>query len=179
MNRDLYIITIGFIILGLGVALLSLGEDTTFFIFPFFFAGNLAPLLMLSFLFITMMCFWWVNKNWTDDARFKQSRDPKPVYLRVSTSCQLCGSPLPQDAAYCFSCGNPVERLRSMDVNGDGQISRDEVPQQAQQQFERMDENGDGVIDAEELERLAERFRGGPGQQRQARPPRQAGDDNI
>lgn len=109
-NRDLYTITIGFIILGLGIALLNLGEGGTFFIFPFFFAGNLAPVLMISTLFIMMMCFWWVNKNWAEDERFVQPHKPKSVYLRVGASCQFCGSPLPEDAAYCSSCGNSVER---------------------------------------------------------------------
>jgi len=108
-NRDLYVITIGFIILGLGVSLLNLGESSTFFIFPFFFTGNFAPVFMLSVLFVMIMCFWWVNKNWTEDARFLDSSGQRPVYLRVNASCQICGSPLPQDAAYCSSCGTPVE----------------------------------------------------------------------
>ncbi|MHA2353486.1 MAG: hypothetical protein ACXABX_10240, partial [Candidatus Thorarchaeota archaeon] len=81
-NRDLYMITIGFIILGLGVALLNLGESSTFFIFPFFFAGDLAPVLMISTLFIMMMCFWWTNKNWVEDERIVQPQEPKSVYLR-------------------------------------------------------------------------------------------------
>lgn len=109
-NRELYIITIGFIILGIGVALLNLGEDSTFFIFPFFFAGNLAPVLMISTLFVMMMCFWWVNKNWAEDARFNQSHDQRHAYLRVGASCQFCGNPLPENATYCSSCGNPVDQ---------------------------------------------------------------------
>ena len=108
--RDLYLITIGFIILGLGVTLLSRGESITFFIFPFFFEGYLAPILMVSSLFIVMMFFWWANKNWLDDARFAQSHEPKPTYLRVDSSCQFCGNPLPVKAAFCSSCGNSVER---------------------------------------------------------------------
>lgn len=108
--RDLYLITIGFIILGLGVALLNLGESSTFFIFPFFFTGSLAPVLMISTLFIMMMFFWWANKNWVDDARFTQSHEQRSVYLRVDASCQFCGNPLPENAAFCSSCGNPVEQ---------------------------------------------------------------------
>ncbi|MFX1559495.1 MAG: hypothetical protein ACFFBL_02795 [Promethearchaeota archaeon] len=108
-NRDLFIITIGFIILGLGLALLDFGEGSTFFVFPFLFGGNLAPVLMLSTLFIMMMCFWWINKNWTEDARFLQSHGSRATYLRVSSSCPLCGAPLPENADYCFSCGNPVD----------------------------------------------------------------------
>lgn len=109
-NRELYLITAGFIILGLGVALLNLGDSVTFFIFPFFFAGNLSPILMISTLFIMMMFFWWVNKNWVDDSRFALSHEPRPVFLRVDASCQFCGNPLPEYAAFCSSCGNSVER---------------------------------------------------------------------
>jgi hypothetical protein len=105
------LVTIGFIILGIGIALLNLGEGGTFFIFPFFFAGELAPVLMISTLFIMMMCFWWVNKSWVDDARFHQTYESRPVYLRVGASCQFCGSPLPENATYCSSCGNSVEQL--------------------------------------------------------------------
>ena len=108
--RDLYLVTIGFIILGLGVALLNRGGSITFFIFPFFLAGDLAPILMVSSLFIVMMFFWWVNKNWMDDTRFTQSHEPKLNYLRVDASCQFCGNPLPVKAAYCSSCGNSVDR---------------------------------------------------------------------
>jgi len=109
-NRDLFIITIGFIILGLGLALLNLGNGGTFFIFPFFFTGDFGLLFMISALFIMMMCFWWVNKNWVGDARFDQFQEPRQVFLRVSALCQQCGSPLPEGAVYCSSCGNPVDR---------------------------------------------------------------------
>ena len=107
--RDLYVITIGFIILGLGIALLNRGGSGTFIIFPFFFAGNLAPLLVIPMLFIVMMFFWWINKNWVDDARFAQNHEQKPVFLRVGATCQFCGSPLPENALYCSVCGSHVE----------------------------------------------------------------------
>ncbi len=102
-------IALGFIVLGLGISLLNLGEGSFFFIFPFFFAGNLAPYFMLSSLFIVLMCFWWANRNWKEDARFISPLDEKPVYLRVRTSCTFCGNPLPERALFCYSCGNPVE----------------------------------------------------------------------
>lgn len=102
-------IALGFIILGLGISLLNLGEGSFFFIFPFLFAGNLAPYFMLSTLFIVLMCFWWANRNWVEDARFISPMDQKPAYLRVRTSCPFCGNPLPERALFCYSCGNPVE----------------------------------------------------------------------
>ena len=55
--------------------------------------------------------------------------------------------------------GNPVERLRQMDVDGDGRLSRDEVPEPMERRFDRMDANGDGYIDQDELEAMAERMR--------------------
>ena len=108
--RDLYIIAIGFIILGLGIALLNPGESTSFFIFPFFFAGDLAPFLMLATLFVMMMCFWQVNRSWREDERFLPSQEAGPVFLRVGSKCQFCASPIPENAGYCPMCGNPVER---------------------------------------------------------------------
>jgi len=115
-NRDLYVITIGFIILGLGIALLNPGESFTFFVFPFFFVGDLAPVFMISTLFILMMVFWCANKNWVDDTRFSELRDTRPVYLRVESSCQFCENPLPENAVYCPACGNSVvSRFRDND----------------------------------------------------------------
>lgn len=55
--------------------------------------------------------------------------------------------------------GNPVERLRQMDVDGDGRLSRNEVPEPMARRFDRMDANGDGYIDQDELEAMAERKR--------------------
>ncbi len=55
--------------------------------------------------------------------------------------------------------GNPVEGLRQMDVDGDGRLSRDEVPEPMERRFDRMDANGDGYIDQDELEAMAERMR--------------------
>jgi predicted amidophosphoribosyltransferase len=57
-----------------------------------------------------MMVFWWVSKNWVNDARFDQTHDSRPVYLRIDASCQFCGNPLPENAAFCSFCGNSVER---------------------------------------------------------------------
>ena len=107
--RDLYQITIGFILVGLGLALLNQGSGGTFFIFPFFFTGDLAPYLMIATLFVMMMCFWWVNKNWEEDARFEKSFGQEQTFLRVGASCRFCGNPLPENAVYCPYCGNNVK----------------------------------------------------------------------
>jgi Ca2+-binding EF-hand superfamily protein len=78
---------------------------------------------------------------------------------------------------------NPAEMLTRMDANGDGKVSKSEVPQQMLQRWDRMDTNSDGFIDKKELEQLAERFRGfsrggsfgnrpGNNQQREGQRPR-------
>ncbi|MFW9805253.1 MAG: zinc ribbon domain-containing protein [Candidatus Thorarchaeota archaeon] len=107
-TRNLYSITLGFILVGLGLAILNRGSNITFFVFPFFFSGDLAPYAMILTLFIIMMFFWWVNKNWEEDVRYSQSYRKNPEYLRVGTSCKYCGNPLPVNATYCPSCGSTV-----------------------------------------------------------------------
>ena len=59
--------------------------------------------------------------------------------------------------------GDPIARLRSFDANGDGRITRDEIPEQAGGMFDRVDTNGDGVITEDELNAMAGQVRGGPG----------------
>jgi hypothetical protein len=47
----------------------------------------------------------------------------------------------------------PQQMLERMDLNGDGKLQKDELPEQrAQRLLERFDANGDGIIDREELE---------------------------
>lgn len=70
--------------------------------------------------------------------------------------------------------GDPQQMIGRLDRNGDGRLSRDEVPEQMLPMLQGGDQNGDGFIDAREMlaiqQRMAERFgrggfggRGGPG----------------
>ncbi len=54
--------------------------------------------------------------------------------------------------------GDPAARILSFDADGDGRISRDELPERMRQRFDRMDGNGDGTIDADEAQAAAERM---------------------
>ncbi len=56
--------------------------------------------------------------------------------------------------------------LKRMDANGDGKISKMEVPQQMQQRWGMMDTNNDGFCDAREQGALIQRFQGQGGGQR-------------
>ena len=40
--------------------------------------------------------------------------------------------------------------LMQYDSNGDGKVSKSEIPQRAGTLFDRMDSNGDGVVDLDE-----------------------------
>lgn len=56
---------------------------------------------------------------------------------------------MPQDATGEGRHGGMRERIRQLDANGDGSISRDEaaaMPEFAER-FDRLDANGDGVLD--------------------------------
>ena len=64
--------------------------------------------------------------------------------------------------------GDMAARIMSFDANGDGRVTRDELPERMRTRFDRMDENGDAAIDAGEAQAMAQRmgrFRegGGPG----------------
>ena len=69
-----------------------------------------------------------------------------------------------------------VERIMGFDKNGDGKVSKEELPEPMQRMLERADANNDGAIDKTEAEKMAsERPRrggGGPprGQDRGGRP---------
>lgn len=60
---------------------------------------------------------------------------------------------------------NPQDMLDRLDTNGDGRITRDEIPERMTQFLERLDTNKDGAIDKAELEAMAANVRrGGEGQ---------------
>jgi hypothetical protein len=73
-----------------------------------------------------------------------------------------------------------IERLMKYDKNGDGKLTKDELPERMHALIEQGDRNGDGALDRDEIRRLAERGPpfGGPGFQPGPRgdgPPRPPG----
>ncbi len=49
--------------------------------------------------------------------------------------------------------------MQMFDKNGDQQISKDEVPERMQNNWDRMDQNGDGVLDQQEVTAIQQRMR--------------------
>ena len=65
--------------------------------------------------------------------------------------------------------GDLVARIMASDKNKDGKITKEELPEEQQRIFQFADANKDGVLDKAELERIAARFRRGPGSSRGGR----------
>ncbi|MBS0209370.1 MAG: EF-hand domain-containing protein [Planctomycetes bacterium] len=56
--------------------------------------------------------------------------------------------------------GQFIERMmKEADKNGDGKLSKDELPERMRENFDRLDKNGDGFIDPSELRGMRERRR--------------------
>lgn len=58
------------------------------------------------------------------------------------------------------------ERIMSSDTDGNGLISREELPEQMQRRFEQMDANGDGTVDESEVDEMLRNRPSQPNRQR-------------
>jgi hypothetical protein len=58
------------------------------------------------------------------------------------------------------SRGPSAERFLEMDTNGDGKLSKDELPEYMRSRWDFMDSNGDGFFDKKEQADLLERLQG-------------------
>ena len=56
---------------------------------------------------------------------------------------------------------NPIERIKALDKDKDGKISKEEAVGPFARMFSRVDINSDGVVDQAELRRMSMRFGGG------------------
>jgi len=109
--RELLLLVLGIIMLGLGMTLLAIFGEGNFFVFPFFFVGDpgLVPLMVIFSLAIMILFFWWANNHYPEDARFAKYQSQKEGVLKIGSRCKFCESPVPENAAFCSSCGSQVE----------------------------------------------------------------------
>ena len=122
-EKHLAIIVIGFILLGAGMAMLTLsstGEETGFvFAFPFVITSGLGPVAEIVILIITLGIALWFVKGVLDLVQNGEVGDGTRIhtrYLRVDSLCDHCEAPLPSRASFCPSCGRPIDgRQRSFE----------------------------------------------------------------
>jgi uncharacterized membrane protein len=109
--RELLILVIGLVMLGLGLLLISDSASGGVFVFPFFFIGDatLAPIMIIVSLTIMVVFFWWANSQFTEDARFSKYQKQRMGVLKIGSMCQVCGNPVPENAAFCSACGSSVD----------------------------------------------------------------------
>ena len=66
---------------------------------------------------------------------------------------------------------NMADRMMRRDQDGDGKLSKEEVPPRMAERFDQMDSNQDGFLDQDELQAAARRMRRNMGPPGQGRPP--------
>ncbi len=52
--------------------------------------------------------------------------------------------------------GNPADMLKELDKNGDGKLSKEELPERMREFFERLDADNSGFVELEELRRIGQ-----------------------
>ncbi|MFW9812014.1 MAG: zinc ribbon domain-containing protein [Candidatus Thorarchaeota archaeon] len=110
--RELLLFVIGFVMVSVGALLITDSSSGGVFVFPFFFVGDalLAPIIIIISLVTMLAFFYWANSQFTGDARFSKYQDPSLGVLKIESMCQVCGSPLPENASFCSACGSSVDR---------------------------------------------------------------------
>ena len=120
------IIVIGFVLLGMGMAMLALssaGEQTGFvFAFPFIITSGLDPIFEVVILIITLGIVLWFVKgvvHLVQKGGFEKGTRLHTRYLRVDSLCDHCEGPLPSQASFCPICGSPIDaKQRSVEPEG-------------------------------------------------------------
>ncbi|MGY5865243.1 MAG: zinc ribbon domain-containing protein [Candidatus Thorarchaeota archaeon] len=110
--RELLLLVVGIVMLGLGALLVTNSGSGGVFVFPFFFFFGdpaLAPIMVIFSLVIIVIFFWWANSNYPEDQRFSKYQEPRVGVLKIGSMCQVCGNPLPENASFCSSCGSSVD----------------------------------------------------------------------
>ncbi|MFW9807796.1 MAG: zinc ribbon domain-containing protein [Candidatus Thorarchaeota archaeon] len=109
--REILILVTGFVMLGVGVAILAVFGESGFFVFPFFFIGDpaIGPFLVIFSLALVILFFWWANSQYPEDARFVKYQRSREEFLKIGGQCQICGNPLPEKAVFCSACGSEVK----------------------------------------------------------------------
>jgi hypothetical protein len=88
---------------------------------------------------------------------------PKPSTPTVATKTPATTKSAPAGNIRPGGRGGSRPSLMSYDKDGDGKVSKDEVPEQMKRVFGLMDSDGDGFITKAEVDALQQRSQGGAG----------------
>lgn len=120
MKRFQNFLSIGILFIFLGISLLVISsggfESGVFFIFPFFITSLPAPIgmfLLLSVILIICGIMMRGTPVLFNQSTRAQETELMKEYLPVGSMCEYCFKPVPVDAVYCSSCGNPVDYDRT------------------------------------------------------------------
>ncbi|MFW9845983.1 MAG: zinc ribbon domain-containing protein [Candidatus Thorarchaeota archaeon] len=115
MRRPERLIIGGMFLVFIGILLLTLSTSPTssgfFFIFPFIFVGELSsPMLALVLVSVAIVFFiLFLGTSRLLSPTWTQIGDvDREVYVRLSSRCKVCGSPIPESAVFCPSCGSTL-----------------------------------------------------------------------
>lgn len=116
MKTSQNFLSLGILVIIVGIVLIVIGSSTgievsTFFFFPFFFFSTSDVIVV--FLLIALTFFIFVIMIWpaiTNSGQVGLMYDEKHTgdYIHVGAKCSYCSKPLPVDAKYCSNCGNPI-----------------------------------------------------------------------
>ncbi|TFG29711.1 hypothetical protein EU528_09320 [Candidatus Thorarchaeota archaeon] len=112
-SQHLFVIGVLFFITGIVLLFLSNGEigTSTFFIFPFFFVSTSDVFAIVLFLIFTFFVFVIMMRSvgvYFNQVEPFSDHESMKEYIPVGSNCDVCSAPLPIDAVFCSSCGNPV-----------------------------------------------------------------------
>ncbi len=90
------------------------------------------------------------------DNKLTEDEVPAEAWARLSKADKDSDGSVTVEELQAAGGGRPSggggDRLKEMDKNGDGNLSKDEVPERAWEYMSRADKNGDDVLSKEELE---------------------------
>ena len=111
-SPSLYFLGTFLVVFGLVLLLISNGgtESGFFFIFPFFFFGNVqsfSVVLLIGSAMVVFLVMIYIMSNLV--TRADSDIHQHSEFMTVASYCKYCQSPIPVDATYCPNCGHPVD----------------------------------------------------------------------
>jgi len=113
---------VGILVIIAGIILLVISSSSgigtsTFFFFPFFFVGTsdvTTMILLMALAFFICVLMMWSAITYFSQIESQHDDEIAKQYIQVGVKCIYCSKPLPIDAEYCSSCGNPVDHDKTL-----------------------------------------------------------------